>query len=180
MDFQRIVDSFFLNEKIDIYITGSNAYLLSGELVTLLSRRYITVEMLPLSFKEFAYVQNPSLSLSEKYRLYVEQSSFPYTLNFDGDKNEILDYLDGVYSAIVLKDVVSRYKISDTKMLESVVRFIFDSIGSPVSTKKNCRHNGFVWKENRLEDNRKIHLGFARLLHCLRCKTLRRERQAVS
>lgn len=135
-DFQRIVDSFFLNKKIDIYITGSNAYLLSGELVTLLSRRYITVETLPLSFKEFASVQNPSLSLSEKYRLYFEQSSFPYTLNFDGDKNEILDYLDGVYSAIVLKDVVSRYKISDTKMLESVVRFIFDSIGSPVSTKK--------------------------------------------
>lgn len=135
-DFQQIVDSFFLNEKIDIYITGSNAYLLSGELVTLLSRRYITVEMLPLSFKEFASVQNPSLSLSEKYRLYFEQSSFPYTLKFDGDKNEILDYLDGVYSAIVLKDVVSRYKISDTKMIESVVRFIFDSIGSPVSTKK--------------------------------------------
>lgn len=135
-DFQQIVDSFFLNEKIDIYITGSNAYLLSGELVTLLSRRYITVEMLPLSFKEFASVQNPSLSLSEKYRLYFEQSSFPYTLKFDGDKNEIPDYLDGVYSAIVLKDVVSRYKISDTKMLESVVRFIFDSIGSPVSTKK--------------------------------------------
>lgn len=135
-DFQQIVDSFFLNEKIDIYITGSNAYLLSGELVMLLSRRYITVEMLPLSFKEFASVQNPSLSLSEKYRLYFEQSSFPYTLKFDGDKNEILDYLDGVYSAIVLKDVVSRYKISDTKMLESVVRFIFDSIGSPVSTKK--------------------------------------------
>ena len=135
-DFQRVVDSLFLNEKIDIYITGSNAYLLSGELATLLSGRYITVEMLPLSFKEFASVQNPSLSLSEKYRLYVEQSSFPYTLNLDGDKNEILDYLGGVYSTIVLKDVVSRYKISDTKMLESVVRFIFDSTGSPVSTKK--------------------------------------------
>ncbi len=135
-DFQRVVDSLFLNEKIDIYITGSNAYLLSGELATLLSGRYITIEMLPLSFKEFASVQNPSLSLSEKYRLYVEQSSFPYTLNLDGDKNEILDYLGGVYSTIVLKDVVSRYKISDTKMLESVVRFIFDSTGSPVSTKK--------------------------------------------
>ena len=84
------MDSLFLNEKIDIYITGSNAYLLSGELATLLSGRYITIEMLPLSFKEFSSVQNPSLSLSEKYRLYVEQSSFPYTLNLDGDKNEIL------------------------------------------------------------------------------------------
>lgn len=74
--------------------------------------------------------------LSKKYRLYVEQSSFPYALNFDNDKTEILDYLCGVYSTIVLKDIVSRYKISDTKMLESVLRFIFDSVGSPISAKK--------------------------------------------
>lgn len=135
-EFQRVVDSLFLNEKIDIYLTGSNAYLLSGELATLLSGRYITIEMLPLSFKEFCSVQNQNLSLSEKYRLYVEQSSFPYALNFGGDKTELLDYLRGVYSTIVLKDIVSRYKISDTKMLESVLRFIFDSVGSPVSAKK--------------------------------------------
>ena len=136
-DFQRIVDSLFLNENLDIYITGSNAYLLSGELATLLSGRYITIEMLPLSFKEFcSAVSDERLSLSEKYRRYVEQSSFPYALNFENDKKEVLDYLNGIYSTIVLKDVVTRYKVSDTKMLESVIRFIFDSIGSPVSAKK--------------------------------------------
>ena len=136
-EFQRVVDSFFLKENIDLYMTGSNAYLLSGELATLLSGRYITIEMLPFSFKEFVLALGEvNLSLAEKYRLYVERSSFPYALNFADNRQEILDYLSGVYSTIVLKDVVARYKITDTKMLESVVRFIFDSIGSPLSSKK--------------------------------------------
>ena len=92
----------------------------------MLSGRYVTIEMLPLSFKEFSRQQNSPLSLSEKYRLYIEQSSFPYALNFGHDRKEILDYLRGVYSTIVLKDVVSRYKITDTSVLfltTSEVRF---------------------------------------------------------
>ena len=138
-NFQRVVDSLFLNKNLDIYMTGSNAYLLSGELATLLSGRYVTIELLPFSFKEFCTAlgqEGKNLSLSEKYRRYVERSSFPYALRFADDRKEVMDYLRGIYSTIVLKDVVSRYKISDMKMLESVVRFIFDSIGSPVSAKK--------------------------------------------
>ncbi len=137
-DFQRVVDSLFLNPKIDIYMTGSNAYLLSGELATLLSGRYVTIEMLPLSFKEFvqALGTESNLSLSEKYKLYVQRSSFPYTLNLGEDINEVLEYLNGVYSSIVLKDVISRFKIIDTKMLESVIRFVFDNIGSSLSSKR--------------------------------------------
>lgn len=140
-EFQRVIDSIFLNDNADIYITGSNAYLLSGELATLISGRYVTIEMLPLSFKEFFQTQK-NLSRTEIYRLYVELSSFPYALNFLEDekgtfeRKAVLDYLSGVYSTIVLKDVVLREKISDTKMLESVVRFIFDSIGNPISSKK--------------------------------------------
>lgn len=140
-EFQRVIDSIFLNDNADIYITGSNAYLLSGELATLLSGRYVTIEMLPLSFKEFFQTQK-NLSRTEIYRLYVELSSFPYALNFLEDekgtfeRKAVLDYLSGVYSTIVLKDVVLREKISDTKMLESVVRFIFYSIGNPISSKK--------------------------------------------
>lgn len=140
-EFQRVIDSIFLNDNADIYITGSNAYLLSGELATLISGRYVTIEMLPLSFKEFFQTQK-NLSRTEIYRLYVELSSFPYALNFLEDekgtfeRKAVLDYLSGVYSTIVLKDVVLREKISDTKMLESVVRFIFDSIGNPISAKK--------------------------------------------
>ncbi len=137
-DFQRVVDSLFLNPKIDIYMTGSNAYLLSGELATLLSGRYVTIEMLPLSFKEFvqALGTESNLSLSEKYKLYVQRSSFPYTLNLGEDINEVLDYLNGVYSSIVLKDVISRFKITDIKMLESVIRFVFDNIGNSLSSKR--------------------------------------------
>lgn len=137
-DFQRVVDSLFLNPKIDIYMTGSNAYLLSGELATLLSGRYVTIEMLPLSFKEFvqALGTESNLSLSEKYKFYVQRSSFPYTLNLGEDINEVLEYLNGVYSSIVLKDVISRFKITDTKMLESVIRFVFDNIGSSLSSKR--------------------------------------------
>lgn len=140
-EFQRVIDSIFLNDNADIYITGSNAYLLSGELATLISGRYVTIEMLPLSFKEFFQTQK-NLSRTEFYRLYVELSSFPYALNFLEDekgtfeRKAVLDYLSGVYSTIVLKDVVLREKISDTKMLECVVRFIFDSIGNPISSKK--------------------------------------------
>ncbi len=135
-EFQRVVDSLFLNPKIDIYLTGSNASLLSGELATLLSGRYVTIEMLPLSFKEFCSVQNSWLSKAEKYRLYIENSSFPYVINLLSNKTEVLDYLQGVYSSIVLKDVMDRGNITDTKMLESLVRFLFDSIGSPISAKK--------------------------------------------
>lgn len=137
-DFQRVVDSLFLNPKIDIYMTGSNAYLLSGELATLLSGRYVTIEMLPLSFKEFvqALGTESNLSISEKYKFYVQRSSFPYTLNLGEDINEVLEYLNGVYSSIVLKDVISRFKITDTKMLESVIRFVFDNIGSSLSSKR--------------------------------------------
>lgn len=140
-EFQRVIDSIFLNDNADIYITGSNAYLLSGELATLISGRYVTIEMLPLSFKEFFQTQK-NLSRTEIYRLYVELSSFPYALNFLEDekgtfeRKAVLDYLSGVYSTIVLKDVVLREKISDTKMLECVVRFIFDSIGNLISSKK--------------------------------------------
>lgn len=140
-EFQRVIDSIFLNDNADIYITGSNAYLLSGELATLISGRYVTIEMLPLSFKDFFQTQK-NLSRTEIYRLYVELSSFPYALNFLEDekgtfeRKAVLDYLSGVYSTIVLKDVVLREKISDTKMLECVVRFIFDSIGNPISSKK--------------------------------------------
>ena len=136
-DFQKVVDSLFLNESIDIYMTGSNAYFLSGELATYLSGRYITIEMLPLSFKEYiTTLENTNLSLAEKYKSYVEKTSFPYVVNLSENHQEIVDYLRGVYSTIILKDVVSRYKISDMKMLESVVAFLFDNIGSPLSSKK--------------------------------------------
>lgn len=135
-DFQRVVDSLFIRKNIDLYITGSNAYMLSGELATLLTGRYITIEMLPLSFAEYVSWTGDRNDLARKYTQYLEQSSFPYATELGGDVKAIDEYLRGIYSTVVLKDVVGRLKSADPMMLESLLRFVFDSIGSRLSTKK--------------------------------------------
>ena len=136
--FQKVVDSLFLDESLDIYMTGSNAYFLSGELATLLSGRYVTIDMLPLSLREFIEINSDSgeHSRAEWYRRYVQVGSFPYASAFSGDLCAVHEYLRGVYNTIVLKDVVARYRITDTKTLESIARFLFDNIGSPLSSKR--------------------------------------------
>lgn len=133
--FEKAVDSLHIRDNVDIYLTGSNAYFMSGELATLLSGRYIEIRMLPLSFKEF-YLSSPeSLSLSDKYQRYITQGSFPYTLQFNNEK-DINEYLRGLYNTIILKDIVARYNINDVLMLESVIKFIFNNIGSRLSSSK--------------------------------------------
>lgn len=135
-DFQRVVDSFFIKENVDIYITGSNSYMLSGELATLLSGRYVKIEMLPFSFSEFVRAHQLENNLERAYQSYIETSSFPYAIHLEAAQNQIQDYLHSIYDTIILKDVVSRKKITDTMMLESVVRFLADNIGNPLSTKR--------------------------------------------
>lgn len=134
--FPDVIDSLFIKPDVDIYLTGSNAALLSGEIATLLSGRYIEIAMLPLSFKEYVFSTGDENDLSRKYREYVESSSFPYVLNLKGQQREIREYLEGLYSTIVVKDISLRKKLTDTMMLESVIRFIFDNIGNQLSTKK--------------------------------------------
>ena len=134
--FQAAVDSLFIRKNIDIYITGSNACLLSGELATLLSGRYIEIHMLPLSFQEYLSAFDDSHDLPKKYQDYVMNSSFPYSLKLRNDPAQIRDYLGGIYSTIVLKDVIGRRKVADTALLERVIRFMFDNIGSLCSIKK--------------------------------------------
>jgi predicted AAA+ superfamily ATPase len=135
-DFQRVVDSLFLRKNLDLYLTGSNAWLLSGELATLLSGRYVEIEMLPLSFAEYVSTTGDRRELARKYREYLENGAFPGALAFDGNRKLILDYLQGVYDSIVLKDVMGRYRIPDPLMLESLVGFAFDNIGGQLSTKR--------------------------------------------
>ena len=135
-DFQRAVDSLFLRKNIDLYITGSNARLLSGELATLLSGRYVEIPMLPLSFREYLSSFDNQHDLPGKYRDYVMNSSFPYSLKLRGDPQQIRDYLGGIYNTIVLKDIVQRKKIADVSLLELVIRFMFDNIGNLCSVKK--------------------------------------------
>lgn len=91
-------------------MTGSNAYMLSGEIATLISGRYVQIEMLPLSFKEYVRSTGSENELARKYAAYLENSSFPYTLEFTGRPKEIRDYLDGIFNTIVVKDITQRKK----------------------------------------------------------------------
>lgn len=127
--FQKVIDSLFLLDNVDIYVTGSNAYLLSGEIATLLTGRYIEIKLYPFSFKEFMLAMPPHTSLENAYRQYIELGSFPYILQIKQDREMVHEYLLGLYNTIVLKDVVSRKKITDVMMLQSVVRFLADNIG---------------------------------------------------
>ena len=129
-EFQRAVDSLFIRKNIDLYITGSNARLLSGELATLLSGRYVEIPMLPLSFSEYLSVFDNKHELSKKYQDYIMNSSFPYTLKLRDEPEQIREYLGGIYNTIVLKDIVNRKKITDASMLERVIHFMFDNIGN--------------------------------------------------
>lgn len=132
---EKAVDSLYIKKNLDVYITGSNAYLLSGELATLLSGRYIEIKMLPLSFKEFVSADKNNTSVEKLYSKYISFGSFPYVNNFDNiDDVEI--YLKNIYDSIILKDIVYRRKISDMQMLKSIVNFMMDNIGILCSTNK--------------------------------------------
>lgn len=135
-NFPKVVDSLYIQKNADIYITGSNAYMLSSEIATLISGRYVQIEMLPLSFKEYMESTGDMSERSVKFTEYLERSSFPYALNLKDQPNVLRDYLDGIYNTIVVKDIVNRKKIADTMMLQSVLRFVFDNIGNPLSSKK--------------------------------------------
>ena len=134
-DFPDVINSLNLKPYTDIYLTGSNAYILSSELATLLSGRYVKIPMLPLSFREYVEAIGGQDNLQDSYNRYVTNSSFPYTLELDSTE-EISDYLDAVYNTIVVKDIMTRLKIQDVTMLESVIRFAADNIGNILSTKR--------------------------------------------
>lgn len=134
-DYQKAVDSLFVKKNADVYLTGSNAYFMSGELATLLSGRYVELKMLPLSFREYASAFDTGVSKEELYRNYVYNSSFPYTVSLDSRRN-IHAYLDGIYNTVVLNDIVARRKIQDPSMLKSVLQFMFANIGNLCSAKK--------------------------------------------
>ena len=135
-DFPKVLDSLYIKKNIDIYVTGSNAYMLSSEIATMISGRYIQIEMLPLSFKEYMESTGSMNDRGIKYAEYLQNSSFPFTLELKNQPDEIRDYLEGIYNTIVVKDIINRKRITDTMMLKSVLRFVFDNIGNPLSSKK--------------------------------------------
>ena len=135
-DFPEVVDSLYIKDNVDLYLTGSNSSLLSSEIATLISGRYVEIKMLPFSFKEFVKATNQTENLSSAYRQYVETSSFPYVLELLQTPQEITAYLEGIYNTILVKDIIDRKKIADSNVLKSVTQFLFDNIGSELSSKK--------------------------------------------
>lgn len=134
--YQKTVDSLFLRDNCDVYITGSNAYFMSGELATLLTGRYAELAMMPLSFKEFCEgleEKEEKLTLNEKFQLYISIGSFPYVLKYGYGVQEAKEYMQGIYNTILLNDIVKRLKISDVNMLEDVTRFMLFNIGNRTS-----------------------------------------------
>ena len=135
-DFPRVVDSLYLRPDIDIYVTGSNANLLSHEIATMLSGRYVEIRVLPLSFREYASARPGIAEPQRLYREYTEGSSFPYAIELSNAGNELDTYLDGLYNTILVKDVMTRRRIQDPLILDSVAKFVFSNIGSELSVKR--------------------------------------------
>lgn len=132
--YQKAVDSLFLKENCDVYITGSNAYFMSGELATLLTGRYVELSMMPLSFKEFCMgMEDDSISLGEKFNQYISNGSFPYVLKYGYGEKEAKEYMNGIYNTILLNDIVKRLKVADVNMLEAITRFLMHNIGNRTS-----------------------------------------------
>lgn len=133
--FERAVDGLYIKDNVDLYITGSNSFLLSSELATLLTGRYMPLHMLPLSFKEFCLIRGLDGNILD-YNLFIKDGGFPYVSNLDNDYTLIRSYIDSLYSTVVLKDIINQYKIKEPLIFESLTRFLFDNISSLISTKK--------------------------------------------
>ena len=133
-DFEKLINSLFTKKNIDLYVTGSNAYLLSSELATLLTGRYIAINVQPYSFKEYALAHKEEKNIDRLFRKYMNSSSFPEAVTLS-QSNESLanDYLQSIYDTVVIKDIAQRYKLRNIHNLHRVISFVFDSIGSFIS-----------------------------------------------
>lgn len=142
--FEKAVDSLYVKENTDIYITGSNAYMLSGELATLLSGRYVEISMLPISFSEYCQIKNAN-NYDELFVEYMQNGGFPYIAQMDNSKEKSDMYLEGIYNTIIIKDIEERQKrrendpnkrkITDLSLLRNIAKFLAGSVGSPISVK---------------------------------------------
>lgn len=144
LDFEKAVDSLYVKDNVDIYITGSNSYLLSGELATLLSGRYVEISMLPISFAEY-YELRGNGSADELFSDFIRDGGFPYIASMDRVNEKIDMYLEGIYNTVIVKDIEERQqrkekdsdkrKINDIALLKKISKFLAGSVGSPISVK---------------------------------------------
>ncbi len=143
MSFEKAVDSLYVKDNIDIYITGSNAYMLSGELATLLTGRYVEISMLPLSFRE--YTQATGIQTEQAFSEYMKSGALPYIAVMDRTDEKVDVYLEGIYNTVIVRDIEERQarkerdagkrKITDIALLKTIARYLASVIGSPVSVK---------------------------------------------
>lgn len=135
---EKAVNSFLVDANVDIYITGSNAYLLSSELSTLLSGRYVEIKMLPLSFKEYLDFMGSKdhENLQLQFNQYLKYGGLPTVVELLDNTNTIGPFLEGIYNTVLMKDVIERNNVRDSALLESVLKFVAANVGNIVSTKK--------------------------------------------
>lgn len=139
--FEKVVDSLYVKPNIDIYITGSNAYMLSGDLATLLTGRYVEISMLPLSFNE--YMQLSDKDKESAFADYIKYGGLPFVATMDRTDDKVDTYLEGIYNTVIVKDIEDRQKrqesnsdkrkINDIPMLKTIAKYLSSVIGSPVS-----------------------------------------------
>ena len=162
--FEKVADSLYIKENVDLYMTGSNSWLLSGELATLLSGRYIEIKMLPFSFAEF-YKSQGGGDADRLFADYMANGSFPYIATMDRTKEKIDMYLEGIYNTVIVKDIEERQnrkekdpnkrKVSDISLLKNISKFLASSIGSPVSVKRIADYitsSGRKVSQNTIDD----------------------------
>lgn len=134
---EKVINSFLVDANVDIYITGSNAYLLSSELSTLLSGRYVEIKMMPLSFKEYLeFTNSVDSNIEQAFNKYIEFGSLPTVVELLDIPETIGPFLEGIYNTVLIKDVIERNSIRDAALLENILKFIAANIGSIVSSKK--------------------------------------------
>tara|TARA_R110002050_G_scaffold290846_1_gene444744 strand:- start:405 stop:1607 length:1203 start_codon:yes stop_codon:yes gene_type:complete len=133
-DFEKLVNSLYTKKNIDLYVTGSNAYLLSSELATLLTGRYIAINLQPYSFKEYASAFKDEKNTDRLFRKFINESSFPEAVTLSqSDENLVNDYLQSIYDTVIIKDIAQRHNLRNVDNLHRIVSFLFDSVGSYVS-----------------------------------------------
>lgn len=155
-DFEKLINSLYTKKNIDLYITGSNAYLLSSELATRLTGRYIAINIQTYSFKEYALANKDDKNTDRLFRKYINESSFPEAVTLSQNNHGLVnEYLQSIYDTVIIKDIAQRNKLRNIHNLQRIIRFLFDSVGSYVSptniavelnknSPKNISHNTII------------------------------------
>lgn len=148
-NWEQVINSFRVSLNIDIYITGSNAKLLSGDMATYLAGRYVQFDIYPFSYHEYLIARGVSESATE-FQQYIQLGGMPFLINLLYQKDASRQYLLDVYNSVLLKDIIQRNKIRDADLLERILMFSFSNIGNPFSASSIAK---FLKSENRKQSN---------------------------